>query len=300
MSQNQKVSIIILNWNKTADTLECIRSLNNIDYDNFDITLIDNGSGEDSKYAIQREFPNYNYIYNEENIGFAQGVNQGIRAALQKNPDYILLLNNDTAVEKNFLSELINEAERNNDVGILGPKILFYNQKNKIWFAGGKFRKFVGMPYHIGENNIDRPEFNRKREVEYITGCCFLAKTKVFKDVGFFDPDYFNYCEDADFCKRATSFNFKILYVPSSVVYHKLSLTKGRYSPFSIYYKTRNPLIFAEKNKAFCIPFFIWYVSSIAKKLSGTLVTLNFSGFIAVLKGIFDFIRHNWGKGSMQ
>jgi len=132
------VSIIILNWNGKEDTIKCLQSLRKTRYSNYEIVVVDNGSTGDDVKVLGEIFGDYIHIIkNDRNYEFAEGNNIGMRYALKKDTDYILLLNNDTVVDPEFLTELVTMAESDPRFGILGSKIYFYDNPNKIWFAGG-------------------------------------------------------------------------------------------------------------------------------------------------------------------
>jgi len=156
-----KVFIIILNWNGWSDTKECLESLEKVTYDNFEVILIDNASSE--KFSIYNsQFTNLliTPIFNKENLGFAGGNNQGIKIALERGADYTLLLNNDTTVEPNFLTELVDAAENNKEFGIVGPIIHDYKNREKIQFAGGKINwsKTRGTHQIVMPDSIRHPD----------------------------------------------------------------------------------------------------------------------------------------------
>ena len=212
-----KVSIIILNWNGWADTLECLASLNRLDYNNFEIILIDNASKERPPLvSVQFLKLAIFQIFNEKNLGFAGGNNQGIKIALERGADYVLLLNNDTTIETDFLSKLIEAGENNKAYGIFGPVIYCSDEPEKIWFAGGQFNWLKTRGSHI----FIKPSEEFKK-VDYITGCCLLAKKTVIEKIGLLSEDYFLYYEDADYCERAKKHNIKLWYDPSIVIWHK-------------------------------------------------------------------------------
>ena len=138
-----KVYIIILNWNGRDDTLECIESVRNIDYPNFTVVVVDNGSSDDSVEAIHDKFPEITVLETGKNLGYAGGNNVGIRYVLRHRADFILLLNNDTIVDRKILSSFLDAVQLVGHSGIFGAKISFYSDPNKIWYAGAKWRKEV-------------------------------------------------------------------------------------------------------------------------------------------------------------
>lgn len=248
---NKKVAIILLNYCGAKDTLECIESLEAIDYKNYEIIIVDNNSPDNSYEILKQSIGDkHTLIKAESNGGFAKGNNIGINYALKRGCDYVLLLNNDTIVEKDFLSHMIACYESNSKVGIVGCKILYYDIKDYIWFAGGEinYKRFYGA--HYGEGQLDRAEFNVEKKITFATGCVMLISAEVIKTVGMLPEEYFMYFEDVDYCLRVQDKGYDIFYCPKAVVYHKVSATSGgQLSPFSIRWSTRNRLIFMEKYK---------------------------------------------------
>jgi hypothetical protein len=295
----KKVFIIILNWNGKDDTIECIKSIKDNTYKNYEIIVVDNGSEDDSVSKIKRCFPKVNVVENERNFGFAGGNNIGIRHAVESDADYILLINNDTTVDENFLQELVKAGELDNKVGILGPKIYFYKEPKKIWFAGGKVNWLKNKGTHIGLGEIDSVQYNNKKEVDYLTGCCLLVKREVVEKIGGLSEDYFLYYEDVDFSLRAKKAGYKCLYVPESVIYHKVSRSTKPGSPSYIYYHTRNGLVLSKRNGSITSVFFL-YLYCILLSLKQLLKIVFFpqkkDWAFAVLKGEKDFLLGKLGK----
>ncbi|MBL7094760.1 glycosyltransferase family 2 protein [candidate division KSB1 bacterium] len=241
--ENPKVSIILVNWNNSYDTIECIESLKQLIYYNNEIIVVDNNSTYDSIKELEN-VDNINLIQNNNNLGFAGGNNVGIEFALKGNSDYVLLLNNDTVVDERFLSILIKGATEEKNIGIIGGKIYYYNEPAKIWSAGGGLTKTTKRTFQYGENKIDKKQYNREKEVDFLSGCCMLIRREVFEKIGLLDADYFMYYEDVDFCLRAKKF-FKIVYIPEALIWHKVSATTEK--SFRDYYRMRNYLILLKK-----------------------------------------------------
>jgi GT2 family glycosyltransferase len=192
-------------------------------------------------------------IKNKRNYGFAGGANIGINFALNiLNPEYILLLNNDTVVDKDFLNELIKVAERNEKIGIVGPKIYYYDhfgRSDVISFIGEDIVPWKGVGQRYGCGEIDKGQWDRSMEPDKIEGSCMLIRREVFEKVGVFDEAFFCYYEEADFCLRAKRVGFKLKYSPNAKIWHKVaSSTGGIASPIQIYFLTRNRLLFIMKN----------------------------------------------------
>jgi len=211
-------------------------------------------------------------IKNEKNYGFAEGNNIAIRYALGSlNPEFILLLNNDTVVDKNFLECAVTVAMSDKKIGIVGPKIYYYDFNGKsdiINFAGGKLNMSKGRSYHIGENEVDVGQYDKPKLVDFVEGSALLVKKDVLNELGLIDSTYFAYWEEVDFCMRAIRAGYCIMYVPNSKIWHKISSSVK--NNLKIYYITRNRFLFLKKYSTikqylcFLIYFFIfqfWYLS---------------------------------------
>jgi GT2 family glycosyltransferase len=244
----KKVHIILLNWNNEEDTLECIESLEEINYGNYKIIIVDNGSETKSVLKIEKKYPEMKIIKNKENLGFAGGNNVGIKYAIEDGADYVLLLNNDTTVEEDFLEKLVEAGELDKENGLLGSKTNYHSEQNRIWFAGGKVSWMKNKGTHIGLDEIDQGQYDKIKEVDYLTGCCLLVKREVIEKIGVLEEDYFLYYEDTDFSLRAKNTGYKIMYIPKSKIYHKISRSTKPGSSSYIYYHTRNGLVMTKRN----------------------------------------------------
>ena len=221
------VYIIVLNWNRKKDTIACLESLLKTEYSNYTIVLVDNASSDGTVAEVREKFPSVNVIANAENLRFAGGNNVGIEHALLNGADYVVLLNNDTIVDPAFLAELVQAAENDASIGIAGPKIYYYDQPKMIWYAGGKVEYWKGWISHVGIREQDNGQYNVARDVDYVTGCCMLVKREVIERIGKLDESFFIYGEDADWSLRAARAGFRLRYVPSSMIWHKVSASSG-------------------------------------------------------------------------
>jgi GT2 family glycosyltransferase len=244
MSRNRPhVAIILLNWNQPDHTLACLRSLGELDYPNVTVTVVDNGSTDGSPALIRERFPNVTLIENGLNLGFAAGNNVAIEPAMRAGADYVMLLNNDTEVAPDMLRELVDVAESDAGVGIVGPKILYYDQPDVIWSAGGTVDAF-GFPGHVGADRPDDDPSDEPREADYVTGCAILVKRAVVEAIGVIDERFFIYFEETEWCARARRAGFRILYVPSARMWHKVKPDARGYSRRYLYLMARNRLLY--------------------------------------------------------
>lgn len=245
------VYIILLNYKGFKDTIECVESLEKINYKNYKIVIVDNNSPDDSYKKLKATLGHkHTLIKSEENGGFAAGNNIGIKYALDNGAEYVLLLNNDTLVEKEFLSELIKPFKKDKTIGMTTGKIYYEGKRDIFWFAGGYFREDRFYGAHIGEGEKDIGQYDEEKTISFSTGCLMLINKDVFKRCGYLPEEYFMYYEDVDFCLKLRENDFNIVYTPKSKIYHKVSAsTGGEASPFAIKLNTRNRKFLIEKYK---------------------------------------------------
>ncbi len=236
-----RVSIILLNYNRAEDTAECIESLRNISYDNYDILVIDNCSSDNSYSILKEKYPEYRHYRTGENSGYTGGINFGFGIAVEDNPDYILVINNDTVAEPGFLSAMVSEMEKNKNAAAAGGLIIAEHDRDTIWFGGGKMVRYRGLAVHIDKGRSrSLKTINKTKEVDFITGCLTLYRTEYLIKCGFENEAYFMYLDDIELSARITRKGYKLLYVPEAVIYHKV--LGEMESPFKLYYSTRNRL----------------------------------------------------------
>ena len=217
-----KVHIIVLNWNGAEDTINCLESLKRITYPNYEVIVVDNASEGDDVKVLKERYSDYILIIeNEQNLGYAEGNNTGIRFALEHGADYVLVLNNDTVVDSDFLSNLVEFAEKDLSAGICGPKMFYMAQPDILYFAGCRIRWFTGLPQHRGMGKKDKGKFDTPDYTDAITGSCMLIKRIVLEKIGLLPTDYFLQWEDIDFSTNARKNGFKCLYVPKAKIWHK-------------------------------------------------------------------------------
>jgi GT2 family glycosyltransferase len=221
------VYIIVLAWNGREDTAECLRSLRKVAYANVRILVVDNASCDGTADMVRTGFPEAELIVNPENLRFAGGNNVGIRHALERGAAYVVLLNNDTVVDPAFLSSLVALSEADPGVGMAVPKIYFFSEPKRIWYAGGKISWWKGQISHVGVHALDDGRYDAVTETDYATGCCVLVRRSLVEQVGMLDEAYFIYGEDADWSMRARRSGWKIVYAPQAMVWHKVSVSSG-------------------------------------------------------------------------
>jgi len=210
------------------------------------------GGRREAEIANLRSWERLILIMNENNYGFAEGNNIAIRYALKAlNPEYILLLNNDTVVDKIFLDELVNIAESDKMIGFVGPKIYYYDYHGRtdvINFAGGRLVMWRGKSIHVGLKEVDLGQHSDVSNVDYVEGSCLLARREVLKSEGLLDPAYFLYWEETDWCSRVRKAGFKLIYAPKAKIWHKIAASSKIRKPTTEYYITRNRTWFVLRN----------------------------------------------------
>ena len=244
-----EVAVIVLNWNGRDDTLACLESLRAVAYQNFHVTVVDNGSTDGSAGAIRRQFPDVALIETGRNLGFAGGNNVGIRNALQQGADYIFLLNNDTVVAPSLLQELVSAAARCPERGIFTARIYYYAQPERIWSAGVQWLRDRMEFRHVQDDAVNSVDQRGVAQTDYACGCALFARSTIFRDVGLLDAKFFLTYEETDFCYRARRAGIPSYYVPSAVLWHKVSVSfGGSESPLIKYFITRNRLLWGERH----------------------------------------------------
>lgn len=247
MSDRPPVTIVILNWNGLADTVECLQSVLRITYPNYKTIVVDNGSEPGEADAIEREFGGrVQVIESPANLGFAGGANLGIQRALQQGAAFVLLLNNDTIVDPAFLDELVDAAQNIPDLAAACPKTYFYDRPDEIYSTGGSYSLWKGTASQTGRGQADHGQFEHLAERGYADGVCMLIPREALERVGLLDEDYFAYWEETDWCARARAAGLRCYYVPRAKIWHKAERSQAKSNAFQYLYR-RNALLFVRK-----------------------------------------------------
>jgi GT2 family glycosyltransferase len=289
-------AIVLLNWNSADMTAECIRSLYEMNADSAEIIVVDNGSKDGSAEYLHRQFPEITILPQVLNVGFAAGCNVGIKLALHRGAKYVLLLNNDTVVDRAFLTELRRSAEAHPQAAIISPKIYFYDKRDRLLWAGGTFDLWTGMAKHIGRKSLDRNQFDQDAQIDWATGCAALIRSEVLKETGLFDEVFFAYSEDLDLSLRVKKAGYEIWYAPKARLWHKEGFVCRKNAGESLrkYLSTRNLLIAMQKHASamqwitFVPNFLVRYVGFY---VALSLVRGDYQSALAVLQGILAFPR---------
>ena len=245
-----RVFIIILNWNGWRDTLECLQSVQKINYPNFHILVVDNGSTDESLVEIRRAFPDVALLETGKNLGYAGGNNAGITQALALQAEFVLLLNNDTIVDPNILTAFVEATYAIPAAGIFGAKSYYYSKPDTIWSLGGKWDKDTSEIMFISQGEIDTVASDvQPFEVDYVIGCALFCRAAMIQKLGMMEEAFFLNFEEMDWCYRSRSAGYLSYSVPGAKLWHKVSVSfGGAESPLWKYFMTRNELLWASRH----------------------------------------------------
>lgn len=300
------IGIVTVNWKQDEKTAEFVNSLKKLKLPKqirLHKIIVDNESKSKLKQSNLGKLPQVNIIEVKENLGFAGGYNIGIKEALKKDCQFILLINNDTLIgDPNLLLKFLQVYKEHKKVGIITSKIYFakgyefhksrYHQNEKgkvIWYAGGFIDWKNVFSIHQGMDKVDKGNYNKTKETKFISGCLMFIPTKVFKKVGLLNESLFAYFEDADFCVRIIAAGLKLIYIGDTFIWHKVAQSSGGSgSNICDYYITRNRLVFGMKYAPFRTK-----ISLI--KEAGKIV---FQGRKYQKLGVKDVFLYKLGKGN--
>lgn len=298
-----RIAVILVNYNGLIYNDNCIASILQSECEEqLHIYVVDNGSTDGSMEVLEKMQggePRLSLVYMGKNEGFSAANNVGIKKAMEDGTDYILLLNNDTVIEKEMISELVNAQKRYAGCCMTVPKIYYYDKPDTIWSAGGGFTKIVKKPVSYGENQPDKNEYNVEKKCENANGCCILLSAEVIKRMGLLNEDFFLYYEDTEYFMRAEEKDISIIYVPSARMYHKVNgSTKGNDNVACVYYITRNWLMCHKLHlsKARYPVFWIYFMMNRLAWIGIWLLNRKYLQVKAVYEGIRDFYLRKTGK----
>ncbi len=227
MATNLSVTVIVLNWNGKHLLPDCLGSLQKVDYFKYNVLVVDNGSSDKSVQYVQSNFLEVDILELNVNLGYAGGNNAGFKhALLEYDSDAIIFLNNDTIVDKLFISALVKKLA-DPDVAIAAPKIYYAHEPEKIWFNGADVNLALGKIVHRNIREMDSSKLNTRETSDYASGCCFAIKSDTFIDVNGFDEAFSMYAEDVDLSLRVLEGGKKISMVSEAKVWHKVSASIG-------------------------------------------------------------------------
>lgn len=296
------VYVVVLNWNGWKDTVECVQSCLESLYRNFKVLIVDNASSDGSEANLRKHFPHLEIMQAGSNLGYAGGNNLGIRYALEKGAQYVWLLNNDTKVDPAALFQMVQVAQHDGTIGMLGPKILLYSRPDYLNCIGSTINLTTGQPRLVALGEKDDGRFEDMREMDTLSGCSLFVRKEVVETVGMLDEKFFLFYEETDWILRAKRAGYKMLYVPPAKIWHKVSVSVGGHqSPLMLYYMIRNNPLLMRKNVG-CFTFIkflaIYLLLVVPKKMVNVLI-FNKKDRVkklkAIIKGLCDYFFGRFG-----
>jgi len=293
---DNKVTIVIPHFNGEEILRRCIISLQETEYKDFCIVVVDNGSTDRSVDMVRSSFPDVVILENHRNMGFAAGCNTGIRFS---SSPFVVLLNNDTEVTPGWLGPLLEAAEKDELVAAVQPKLLSLREPDRFDYCGGAGGELdiFGYPYVWGRlfNTIekDRGQYDSKRRIFWASGAAILLRRSSLDRVGLLDEDFFAHMEEIDLCWRLHWAGYKVVFVPQSVVFHSSGATLNEDSIRKMVLNHRNSIIMILKNHTagaliWILPFRI--ILEIITAASSFFIKQPKRSF-AVLRGMFGVVR---------
>lgn len=293
------VGVVVLHWGPIDVTRRCLQSLSQVHYPGTRIFLVDNAltlppSAPGWAFPLQVQI-----LRPERNLGFSEGSAWGVSEALKHDVDYVLLLNNDAVVDARFLDCLVDAARKAPGAGLLCPQVAFLEHPDRVWYAGGQFSLWSGIPRHT---NWQKPvnTSGPPREVDFATGCAVLIQPSLIRAIGSFDSRFFAYCEDVDLSIRARQAGFTILIVPASLIRHSAVYDDQRLFQRT-YYSTRNLLEVMAKHATWVQ--WLTFIPNFLTRWIGFFLTIALLRrrprlVKALTRGVVDFARRRLGERS--
>jgi hypothetical protein len=246
-----RVAVLILTWNRVDEVVPCLESFACNDYPNTDVIVIDNGSEDETVSTVQRDFPWVTLLENGANLGFCRGNNVGLRHAVERGYDYVMLLNSDTKMLPGLIPELVSVLESDAKIGIVGAKNVLMENPDFTWGCYGKVTWGPMLVKTIGRFAPDRRLQEPPRDVDWVIGNACMMRRTALEQVGLFDEEFWQCNEDVDWCYRARAAGFRVVYVDRAAILHKggSSADLSQKKVFSYgYFIGRNAFTFARKH----------------------------------------------------
>lgn len=286
------VSIITVNYGHSYLTEELLNSIyqtNN--YSEIEIIVVDNGTIPNPVPDWENRYPKVQFIRSAENLGFAGGNNLGMKAA---KGEYLFLVNNDTVFTKSLINILVDRMEANSQIGIISPRILYFDQPDTLQYAG-----YTPMNYYtarnecIGERQIDLGQFHLAAPTGYIHGAAMMLRRSVWEATGGMAAHFFLYYEELDWCDRIKKAGYEVWIDPAASIYHKESITVGKNSPLKTYFMNRNRILYIRRNASWyqVAVFYIYFITVVVPR---NILSYIQQGNPAYIRQLFRAIRWNF------
>lgn len=297
-----RVAGIVVNWNRKDDTLRCLASLARAAVPPVDVFLVDNASTDGSVAAVRAAFPDVTLLENERNLGFAEGNNVAIRAALAAGYPYLLLLNNDATIAPDAVERLLRPLIADPWVGVTSPAICYMDAPERVWSAGGAIERRRGA---VSSAHLDRPAAEMPPApfaVDHVSGCCMLVRAAAVAAAGLLDARFFMYYEETEWCARLARAGYRLVVEPRARAWHAIVPSAQEGSPAIAYYMTRNHLLFLLATAA---PLSAWlYTLGTQLRTVASLFLRRHSpgrtrGRVPMLLALRDFARGHFGPTTL-
>lgn len=292
------VGVVVLNWRRPREILACLESVQAQDYPSYEIVVVDNGSANGSVAEIRHQFPAVQVIENGRNLGFAAGSNRGIGYLLQRDADFVLLLNDDAICAPDLLRLLIDRSQAEPEIGVLGPTIFYADPPGTtIWSAGGAVDK-LGHARHLDADELAGGPPPSARDVDYVTGCALLIRREVIEKIGGLDERFFAYWEEVEWCARARAAGYRVVHLPAGRVWHGIQQEQRETSRFYQYLMTRNRLLYLECSRGLGLVTMLAALDILRTALSWSIKPRHramrpYAG--TLLRAVWDFVFRRFG-----
>jgi len=284
------VYVIVLTYNHSADTRQSLLSLQQMTYDNFKLLVVDNNSTDDTVEVVQQEFHEISLLTNVSNLGFAAGANIGIQYALQNQARFILLSNNDVIVAPDMLDYLV--AAMQEGVAAVAPLIYYFDDPHRVWSAGFMRHPITWAMHNGARGVLDEGQWQEPFEVDYLLGCALLLDSNALNSIGCLDENYFFYYEDLDISFKLQQAGMCLKTVPKAKLWHKVSVSAGKNTPFRVYQMARSSVFFFGSHALGCkkLIFFLFRLGSAIR----TTLKLMLRKEGHLLKAYWHGIKDGW------
>jgi GT2 family glycosyltransferase len=309
LHNNPKVFVLTLNWNGKSWLGDCLSSVLAMDYPNFKVVVIDNGSTDESVEFVKELFPSVHLVLNGKNLGYARGFNRGLEYAYAQGTDYFLIMNNDTIIDKHALSALVETALTQEKAGFVTGKVYFYDQPDTFQTVGKKEHPILWNGPHIGAGEKDKEQYEKVEERIFLDDVFTLVSKQLYEEVGGYDSQFFLEAEEYDWQARAKKMGWRFYYTPRAKLWHRVSMSMGgRGNVIAHYFDIRNTIIVMILHAGLFrfLRFYFWTVCheilglliGIAGKLIKPSIRLKyrFVGFIGLCAGTLWLIHRQPAK----
>lgn len=269
------VWVITLNWNGAKWLGDCLSSVLAMDYPNFRVLVVDNGSEDDSVALVKRDFPSVGVLDLGRNLGYAGGFRRGLELAHSQGATYFLIMNNDTVIDPGALSALVQTACRCERAGFVSGKVYFFDRPDVLQTVGKKEDPIRWNGDHLGSGERDEGQYDSVAERPFLDDVFTLASAEMYEEVGGYDRQFYLNCEEFDWQARAKRRGWRLYYTPEARLWHRVSMSMGgRGSPVGSYFDTRSAMVVMATQAGWrrFLRYYLWAGCSTAKSVLGAVL----------------------------